>query len=241
MYKIGICDDNEEFCWKIEEYLIDYCNKIKLPIDIQIFTSGKGLIDYFASEGIFDLLFLDIELNDTNGVTIGYELRNDISNERTQIVYVSSKESYAMQLFQTRPMDFLIKPITPQDITNVIDTYCRLFVQTKSYFEYKSKKKAYRIDERSILYFQSVGKVIHLFTSNGENCFYGKLSDVLKQINNEMFCCVHKSFIINTNYVSEYRATEIIMSNGVLIPISYSMRNHVKEHILKNQIAKKSS
>lgn len=236
MYRIGICDDDEEFCWELEKHLMKYCKKIYLPIETQIFTTGTELFQHIEEKGRFDIIFLDIELNDTNGVVIGNILRKDISNETTQIVFVSSKNSYAMQLFQIRPMDFLIKPVTAENVKHVIDTYCRLFVQARVCFEYKSKKQIYRIDERSILYFQSVGQIIHIFTTNGEDSFYGKLSDVLEQLGSDSFCSVHKSFIVNLNYVSEYRVTELVMANGTLIPVSQSQKKQVKELILRNNI-----
>ena len=60
----------------------------------------------------YNLLFLDIELEEKiNGIFVGKKIRMDLRNEITQIVYVSALEEYAIQLFQNRPMDFLIKPI----------------------------------------------------------------------------------------------------------------------------------
>lgn len=44
----------------------------------------------------------------------------DLRNEITQIVYVSALEEYAIQLFQNRPMDFLIKPIKQEDIDKIM-------------------------------------------------------------------------------------------------------------------------
>lgn len=60
-----------------------------------------------------DLLFLDIEFHSEslNGVNIAQFLREQSEGQATQVVFVSSKSEYAMQLFQVRPLDFIIKPI----------------------------------------------------------------------------------------------------------------------------------
>lgn len=60
-----------------------------------------------------------------DGVMVGQMIRSDLSNEVTQIVYVSAKESYAMKLFQNRPMDFLVKPVKEKDVEKVMEEYKR--------------------------------------------------------------------------------------------------------------------
>lgn len=126
MYRIGICDDDLIFCGQIEQYLFDCCPNFNMQMEIIIFVQGTELLSNIAAEGPFDLLFLDIELLDIDGVNIGKILRSDIANEVTQIVYVSSQMDYALQLFQIRPMDFLLKPVKCVDIEKIVRLYHRL-------------------------------------------------------------------------------------------------------------------
>ena len=65
----------------------------------------------------------------------------DLRNEITQIVYVSALEEYAIQLFQNRPMDFLIKPIKQEDIDKIMNNYIHVFgKKEKHVFEYRVGK-----------------------------------------------------------------------------------------------------
>ena len=57
------------------------------------------------------MLFLDIELITTDGIQVGKFIREELKNLETTIIYISSKSSYAMQLFQVQPLGFLIKPL----------------------------------------------------------------------------------------------------------------------------------
>ena len=72
MYRIGICDDEIEFCTEIEEFVQKYAEKEKITVKTEIFTSGEELFETMKSENIFDLLFLDIELGGINGVEVGH-------------------------------------------------------------------------------------------------------------------------------------------------------------------------
>ena len=162
MYRIGICDDEIEFCTEIEEFVQKYAEKEKITVETEVFTSGEEFFEVINDEKTFDLLFLDIELGGIDGVEVGRRLREKVENEAMQIVYVSSKESYAMQLFQIRPFDFLTKPVNMEKITEVMVEYKRLFIDRNVFFTYHVGKSIYRISVNEILYFQCEGKKILL-------------------------------------------------------------------------------
>lgn len=236
MYTVAICDDDELFCWELENYILDYCKKIHLEIETLLFSSGEELLEYWHQDHQLDLLFLDIELKTINGITAGNAIRQNIAYESTQIVFVSIRKDYAMQLFKIRPLDFLIKPITYEAVSKVIDTFCSLFVSLRPFYEYHNNKKVYRIDQRSIIYIQSSAKIITIHTATQDYKYYGKLSDCMQQLNTSVFIHVHKSYIININYVTEYKSNELILANTNRIPISQARRQYVKEFILRKQI-----
>lgn len=233
MYRIGICDDEMEFCTEIEGFVHEYAEKEEITVETEVFTSGEEFFEAINDEKTFDLLFLDIELGGIDGVEVGRRLREKVENEAMQIIYVSSKESYAMQLFQIRPFDFLTKPVNMEKISKVMSEYKRLFIDRNIFFTYHVGKSTYRISENDILYFQCEGKKIHVITTKDNREYYGKMTDVEKQISMNKFCVVHKSYIVNINYVSEFCPDEVVMCNGIRIPISQSMRKKVREKILE--------
>lgn len=69
----------------------------------------------------FDLIILDIELTEINGIAIGKYLREELNNQTTQIVYISSLRDYAMDLFAVRPLHFLIKPLKKDEFYGKLD------------------------------------------------------------------------------------------------------------------------
>ena len=93
MYHIAICDDNQEFCQALKNDLLKYAKQKNISIHVQQFFTPEEYFTYLNENEPVDILFLDIELGKINGVTIGKEIRKDLKNEVTQIVYVSSKES----------------------------------------------------------------------------------------------------------------------------------------------------
>ncbi|MDE6975357.1 MAG: response regulator [Lachnospiraceae bacterium] len=140
MFHILICDDEPVTCTFIEDVLSGYAQKNGISMNIEIFYTGEGLCEYVDRKSGVDLLFLDIELPDVNGAEIGKTLRENIGNETIQIIFISGKERYAMQLFKARPFDFLIKPLNANMVIDVFENYRKVYKQFRSYFEYKIGK-----------------------------------------------------------------------------------------------------
>lgn len=236
MLRMGICDDDERFANELEGYIIEYGLKKGLSFDTRVYLNAKELFADLEEEGLFDILFLDIELNQDTGIEIGKKLRSDLKNETMQIIFVSSKEGYALQLFDIRPMNFLIKPICYEMVAHVLDEYDRLFHFGNRFFQYNIGKREYSINENMILYFQSQGRKIHIVTQDESIEFYGKLSDVITQLNDKSFCMVHKSYVVNMKYVEQYTSDKVFLVNGEEIPISESQRSQVRKKLLTNII-----
>lgn len=109
MYRIGICDDETDICAKIEEIVLLYARKRDVNLDTEVWYSGEGVCEYLKRGNSIDILFLDIELLHMTGIEVANFIRNRLENRKMQIVYISEKQSYALALFKTQPLDFLVK------------------------------------------------------------------------------------------------------------------------------------
>lgn len=236
MFRIGICDDDIKFSEELKKLVKEYAEKNNISVKVQSFVNSNDLFKSLEEEGLFEILFLDIELKETTGVIVGKRIRSDIKNEAMQIVFVSSKQGYAMQLFEIRPMNFLIKPIDYKKVSDIMNEYGRLYKFQSDFFRYSIGKREYRINEQQIMYFESKGKKIIMVTPDSQKAFYGKLSEVLSDLRANSFCHVHKSYIINMRYVAEYSKDNILMVDGTVIPVSQSMRKNVAKKFLENNI-----
>ncbi|MDO5156000.1 MAG: LytTR family DNA-binding domain-containing protein [Eubacteriales bacterium] len=234
MLKVAICDDDDVFCSELENYVSRFSLENNIKIDIQTFYNAQDLLEDIDTDGGFDLLFLDIELGNETGVEVGKWIRSNEKIQAMQIVFVSAKESYAMQLFDIRPMNFLVKPINYERVKYILDEYGRLFDFQPCFFEYISGRRKHRIDERHIVFFQSQAKQILMVTLDGEQQFYGKLSEVYEQISSDFFCLVHKSYLINMRHVIGYNSDSVTMINGDSVPVSRSMRSNLSKKIIEN-------
>ena len=234
MYTIGICDDGRNVCDSIENMLEQYAQEKNVRLDTSVWYTGEDLMDYLASGHPLDILFLDIELVNMTGTEVGSYIRNQLDDMGMQIVYISGKSSYALQLFKTQPIDFLVKPISLKQIYEVMDIAVRIINRKKEKFEFQQGKDYYYVPMGDIIYLQSEGRKVKVISRKTSFEYYGKLSKAAKQLSGD-FISIHKSFIVNKEYVFRYTYESVEMIDGTILPISMVNRKNVRDRILKEE------
>lgn len=122
-----------------------------------------------------------------------------------------------------------------------MEEYLRLFGnRNKQYFDYNVGKTHYRLLEDEIIYFQCMGRKIQMFTKNEEEVeFYGQINEVKRQISEDKFWHIHKSYLVNKNYIAFFQASQMYLTNGVELPISRSYKEEVQKRLLNERPGKR--
>lgn len=232
MYRIGICDDGENVCTTLEDMLQRYGSERGLVTEIVIWYSGEGLKNYLGAGNHLDLIFLDIELIRMTGMELGSYIRNDLGNLGLQIVYISGKASYALQLFKTQPLDFLVKPIRQEQVNRVMDMACRILERRNETFTFLLGNDSYFVPYGDILYFESRGRKVKITAAGKEYEFYGTLREIAKRLP-MYFIEIHQSFLVNRMYIRRYGYESVEMANGDVLAISRAKRKAVRSRLLE--------
>ena len=230
MYRVGICDDDKILCSLLEEQIQELSSDISVTFEIEVWYSGESL-ERDLKKGVgLDILFLDIELVQKNGIETGGFIRDEMGDTDTHIVYISSKQSYAMELFKMQPLEFLVKPISTARLKEVLGRSIKRNKCAESCFEYRKGSQFFRVPVKDILYFMSMDKKILMIKKDGQEEFYGKLKNVAEQLP-AGFLMIHQSYVIHQEYVSEYAYESIKMMNGDVLSVSKPYRKEVRAKI----------
>lgn len=227
---VAICDDDKRYCSELEELLKKVANQLNIRIYIDVWFSGEALQEYLKKGNPIDIIFLDIELMRLSGIDVGTYIRRDMKDNKTQIIYISSKSSYAIQLFKTQPFDFLIKPIHEEDLYGIMERLAEILLTQNRLFEYQNGRVWYQIPYEDILYFRSELHKVVIVTQDKEIEFYGKLSAVIEQVPPQ-FVSIHKSYLINREYVETYIHTAVKMKNNTVLAISKAFQKQVRDKL----------
>lgn len=134
--RILVCDDHKAVCDELVQLLMNYAQGKAITIEVDSFNSG---IEAYCSlcRTEYDLVFLDIILKDLDGVQLGKRIRELHRDYFTQIIYFSSNNGYAMDLFRIRPFEFLIKPISQMTLFDVLDRFREIQERMNIFFRYQ--------------------------------------------------------------------------------------------------------
>lgn len=226
--EIAICDDEDKICLQLKDILESISDEKSIVFIIQTFQCGEELCKSLKEKD-YDLIFLDIELPKINGIEVGKYIREKLNNEIVQIAYISAKTEYAMELFDYRPINFLQKPLDKEKVLKVIDKYLILREQDNYVFSYKKNREFFDIPMSEIMYFESSYRKVKVYMRNGEDEFYDSLDKVYKKLKAKNFLFIHKSIIVNYNFIRKMAYEEVTLFDGTVLPISQVRRKAIRK------------
>lgn len=198
--RIAVCDDNQDDIRRISELLYSYNDSFQ----IMEYTNGEFLVaDCLEHEFLFDVIFLDIYMQEINGIEIATKIRAAMRN--VIIIFVSSSNEHYPEAFHVFAFNYIIKPINSNILKLVLDqALTKIDAEPGQQIQFNYKNKNYRILCKDILYLESRDKTIllHMNDKTILQC-YAKLDDFLKQLPVEFFIRCHQSFIVNIYHIKE--------------------------------------
>lgn len=221
MIHIAICDDENVIVNQIESIVLNVCNLRGIPVDFNVFYCGGSLEKSVFLGFKYDIIFLDIQMGNGDGVTAAKNIRK--LDENVLFIYVSGYGKYMIELFQLDVFAFIAKPIERKILSEFFLKAYRKVCNNMYYFSFRYKNEDYKIPCKDILYFESRGRRISTYLQKGEvKSFNGKLSEVEKKLSvgKTPFVRIHQSFLVNYYLIKSKSKTEVTLLNGTRLPIS---------------------
>lgn len=226
--RIAVCDDEVVIAKQVER-LVDLAVADMVPAaTIDVFTTGEAFWMAYQAQG-YDLIFLDIEMAQLNGLEIGRRIREGSEGYSTHIVIVTAKRDHAFALYGIQPLEFLVKPVQQAQITGVIHSVVERMAQAQQFFYYTFRKETRQILYHHILYFQKRRRQIDLVSTSGVDSFYDTIDHLVSQTADYGFWQISQSALINYRQVKKFGYTEVTMNNDVALSISTQYRARISQ------------
>lgn len=232
MLSIAICDDDALLAESISRNLINYAKNKSITIETEVFGDGRDLVDEAMNGHKYDIIFLDIEMQHTNGLQAAKIIRE--VDRVVLIIYVTSYSEYAVEAYSVRPFQFLVKPFDKKLLEKYFLSAIQEISDDDFYFRYFSNRKSYKIPVKDILYFESKGRTVYITTKEGIRKYNAKLShieNILKESRFD-FWRIHQSFLVNRHHIYKTQYNQIELSDGTVLSISEDRRKYIREKYL---------
>lgn len=215
--RIAICDNDINDAITLRD-LCTAADKEALH-SYTIFTSGTKLCEEFDHGGRpFDLVFLDIEMPEMNGIQAGKIIRKRDSD--VIIVFTTAYSRFALEAYECQPLNFILKPCSQSKIAAVISKVEESRRLNTAYHVIKIKNKSIRLPVYDILYAESVKKHVVYHTQNEIYEAVGNLSDAYDVLRPLGFVQVHQGYIVNMDKIVDFDDRYIILENKEKVEMS---------------------
>jgi two-component system LytT family response regulator len=182
----------------------------------------------------YDILFLDISLPGKNSI----ELLKLLPALDCEIVFVTAHEEHAIEAFNFSTSGYILKPFTDAELAKAVNKAIQRVATKRLALNIENTPPVindkigipnnYGIDYvkiEDIIYMESITKCTRIVTTKGEYISSNNLGTFKKLVDDRSFFAVHRSFIINLNWVLRYNTSGVvIMSNKKEIPVARSVR-----------------
>lgn len=218
MVRIAICDDEEGYLFLEKNIIVQYMTNHGYQYTIDTFMSGTDFLSIQKKIEEYDIIFLDINMSDLDGIETAKQIRQYSS--QISIVFVTAFFSYALERYKVNAVRYLLKDgdSLKDSLAECLDT---IFIKTnfnkiRQSFEFLEGVQTVELDD--IIYIESYlhKLTFHFYKSlNKERSMYEKLDNIDNRICKYGFCRIHKSFLVNLKYVESIERYVATLTEGV--------------------------
>lgn len=219
MYRIAMCDEQEEDLERMEELLFSYRKRQPgIVFAAECFKSAEELLAARRERNYEpDLLLLEACLTGKSGVLLAYELREQ--GYAGKLVFITASKEYALDAFRVDASQYLMKPATEEALFPVLD---RIFEKAAGrrgeYLVLRLGGRFCRIAVDDILYCEAQGKKQVLHLAGGVRQLHMTMKKLYEMLSDyPQFARAGISHIVNMAHVASMTAQDMCMDNGETI------------------------
>ena len=195
----------------------------------------------FLEKNPVELIFLDIEMPDLNGLEFARLLEN-----KPKLVFTTAYEKYALQGFKLEAIDYLLKPFGYSDFLKAVEKVRKQIGYEKAankdeissnneFLFLKSEYKIRRINFNDIIYIEGLKDYIKVFVQNQDKPIMSlnSIKSIESKLPSDKFMRVHRSYIVNLGRIDTVDRSRIVFGK-VYIPVSEQYKEEFQAFLNKN-------
>ena len=213
--KILICDDEQQYVDELKIHIENFMQSRVADFTIDTANNPQAVAD---SNEIYQLAFLDIQMDELNGISLAKNLKE--RNNKIVIFFVTSYNDYQDEAMDLRAFRFFEKPFNVERLYSGLEKAMEYIDESYVDFYVWTDNEHKQILVDDVIYVERGNRQVTLVTTQGNFTTRESFDEWCAILQNSFFYRVHKSFIVNLHYVTGYKYSELFVQNNVRIPIA---------------------
>lgn len=223
-----VCDDNVAEAEQLQKLISSYGERTGVNFEMTVCTTPRDIICRLQDSDQQDILFLDIYLDQLNGMDLARLVRKN--NDKSKIVFVSSSNDHALEAFGVNASQYLVKPVCYSSLAQTMDLLLKE-PHGGGFIHVTSNNQIVKIFLNDLVYTETQRHYQALFLSNGTmeraRMTRAELCDLLGP--QKRFIRVGASFLVNLDYVVRVASDSIELMGGRVLHIPRRVLAEVKQ------------
>lgn len=225
--RIAVCDDEPQYRQQAVQ-AIHECTR-SLDILTDVFENGNDFLQSFRKNP-YDLIFLDIEMPETDGISLARKLR-ELSRD-VPIVFLTSHIEYALEGYEVNALRYLTKPIRSEKLQELLD-YVQERLQEQRTLWLKTDMGEERVLVKEILYLEAQNQNILIRTAERDYLVRYNLGEYEKELSEDGFFRIHRGYLVALRHIKSLGRHEVTLSGSTILPVSRTKEKALKEALFQ--------
>lgn len=218
MYRIVICDDDENCIKLTEEKVREYCEVHEIDAVITPLSDNDLLMEYIREKRMFDAYILDIQMRTYSGLDIARQI-NEVSEE-AGIIFLSAYSAYAVEACGMNVVRYVLKEQMDKELPLALDGLFKRLESPGGGKEYviSSQRKYVKLAQRDILYLYKEQKnVVFVLKDGREERERTTLQEVYEKLDHAEMFWLDRGVILNLYHVRRVTEDRVEMTDGHML------------------------
>jgi DNA-binding LytR/AlgR family response regulator len=226
---IAIVDDEKIQLDSMQALIKQAAGEMSLTVQLSIFASGEQFLFELEDYPNLDLVFLDIEMNNIDGLEVAQKIRE--KDSEMTIVFATAFAEYAVQGYEVQALDYLLKPIEVSQLIKVFHRHLERKPQIKESISLEVNGQLVKLFLEDILYVEVIKRECYIHLKDQTIIVNKTLKELSKELN-ENFIQTHRSYLVNVAHIEGLLNADVELSNGETIPVSRRLSKEVQEKFI---------
>lgn len=227
--KIAIVDDEDIQVDTMTSLIKEAAARLSLSVSLIDFSSGEAFLFALEDHPDLDMVFLDIEMNETDGLEVAKKIRQ--TDKDLTIVFATAFAEYAVQGYDVQALDYLLKPIELDKVKRVLKRHLDRQPAVVEKVTLESQGEVIKLALDDILYVEVNRRECEIHTLNGPVTVSRTLKELSEELSDD-FIQTHRSYLVNVSHMNRLLKTDIELSNGTVVPVSRRLVKQVQEQFV---------
>lgn len=224
--RIYLCDDEE----KMREEIGLAVSGCLSAAEISFFSDGKELLDRLVQEAC-DVLLLDIDMPELSGMEVAAQLAE--LPKKPLLVFVTGHDELVYESFRYHPFGFVRKQFLDKELHKVLLDCAKEFEQEKRHFNFRCEGKEVCLLLSELLYFESEGNYLKVYTEREEYRFRSTITAVERALKRDGFIRLHKGFLVNQSAIRLFGTEAVELTDGRSLPVGKTYAEEAKQQFVR--------